>query len=180
MASNSSVQPSIPRSNGHYDHWMTDRSTLETILCKDTSKDIWDSMKKKFWGSIRARRQQLQALRSEFELHRMQSGETISDFFSRMMVIISKMRTFGEKLEDVVIVEKILCSLTPKFNYMVCSIEESKDIDFLSIDELQGSLLVHEIKLQQQDNAELALKVSSDHLVKGNGGRRSNGHNDKS
>jgi len=27
------------------------RSILETILCKDTSKDIWDSMKKKYQGS---------------------------------------------------------------------------------------------------------------------------------
>ena len=28
-----------------------DRSILETILCKDTSKEIWDSMKKKYQGS---------------------------------------------------------------------------------------------------------------------------------
>ncbi|XP_039045100.1 uncharacterized protein LOC120184790 [Hibiscus syriacus] len=156
-----------------------DRSTLETILCKDTSKDIWDSMKKKFQGATRARSQQLQALRSEFELHRMQSGETILDFFSRTMVIISKMRTFDEKIEDVVVVEKSILSLKPKFNYMVCSIEESKDLDILSIDELQVSLLVHERKLEQQDNVELALKVSSDHSIKGNGRRKSNGHNDR-
>ncbi|KAE8681351.1 hypothetical protein F3Y22_tig00111330pilonHSYRG00279 [Hibiscus syriacus] len=136
-------------------------------------------MKKKFQGSTRARRQQLQALCSEFELHRMQYGETILDFFSRTMVIISKMRTFGEKIEDVVVVEKILRSLTPKFNYVVCSIEESKDLDLLSIDKLQDSLLVHEGKLVQQDNAELELKVSSDHSIKGNGGRKSNGHNDR-
>ncbi|KAE8732649.1 hypothetical protein F3Y22_tig00001818pilonHSYRG00071 [Hibiscus syriacus] len=205
MASDSFVQPSIPRFDGHYDHWSMlmenflrskeywqvvsmgipesgtsatdaqrleidalklkdlnaknylfqaiDRSTLETILCKDTPKDIWDSMKKKFQGSTRARRQ--------------------------TMVIVSKMRTFGEKIEDVVVVKKILRSLIPKFNYVVCSIEESKDLDLLSIDELQGSLLVHERKLVQQNNAELALKVSSDHSIKGNGGRKSNGHNDR-
>ena len=44
-----------------------DRSILETILCKDTSQQIWDSMKKKCQGSTRTKRQQLQALRSEFE-----------------------------------------------------------------------------------------------------------------
>ncbi|KAG6488357.1 hypothetical protein ZIOFF_049600 [Zingiber officinale] len=42
-----------------------DRSILETILCKNTAKDIWDSMKKKYQGTTRAKRQQLQALRSE-------------------------------------------------------------------------------------------------------------------
>ena len=33
-----------------------DRLILETILCKDTSKQIWDSMKKKYQGSARAKR----------------------------------------------------------------------------------------------------------------------------
>ena len=36
-----------------------DRSILETILCKDTTKHIWDSMKKKYQGTTRAKRQQL-------------------------------------------------------------------------------------------------------------------------
>jgi len=36
----------------------------------------------------------------------------------------------------VVVIEKILRSMTPKFDYVVCSIEESNDIDILSIDEL--------------------------------------------
>ncbi|KAK6923639.1 hypothetical protein RJ641_009839 [Dillenia turbinata] len=48
-----------------------DRGTLETILHKETSKQIWDSMKKKYQGSTKVRRQQLQALCSEFETLRM-------------------------------------------------------------------------------------------------------------
>ncbi|KAL5752045.1 hypothetical protein ACOSQ2_022552 [Xanthoceras sorbifolium] len=71
----------------------------------------------------------------------MNSGENISDFFSRTMAIVNKIHIHGEKIEDMTVVEKILRSLSPKFNYVVCSIEESKDLDILSIDELQGSLL---------------------------------------
>ena len=33
-----------------------DRSILETILSIDTSKQIWDSMKKKYQGSLRVKR----------------------------------------------------------------------------------------------------------------------------
>ena len=44
-----------------------DRPILGTILCKDTSKHIWDSVKKKYQGSACAKRQQLQTLRSKFE-----------------------------------------------------------------------------------------------------------------
>ncbi|KAF2282875.1 hypothetical protein GH714_043359 [Hevea brasiliensis] len=197
MASKNFIQPSIPRFDGHYDHWSMlmenflrskeywqvvdsgfaepaagtsltdaqkteldaqklkdlkaknylfqaiDHSILETILCKDTSKQIWDSMKKKYQGNARAKRAQLQTLRCEFETLRMKSGETVSEYFSRTMAI-----------EDVVIVEKILRSMLPKFNFVICSIEESKDLDTLSIDELQNSLLVHEQKIIQQDREE--------------------------
>lgn len=60
-----------------------------------------------------------------------------------------KMRTYGEQMQDVTVVEKILRSLSEKFNYIICSIEESKDIDKLSVDELESSLIVHEQKFQR-------------------------------
>ena len=44
-----------------------DRPILETIPSKKTSKDIWDSMKKKYQGSESVKRAQLQALRRKFE-----------------------------------------------------------------------------------------------------------------
>ena len=49
---------------------------------------------------------------------------------------------YGERLEDVIIIKKILRSITAKFNYIVCSIKDSKYIDSVSLDEPQGSLLV--------------------------------------
>ena len=59
--------------------------------------------------------------------------------------------------------EKILRSLIPKFNNVVCSIEESKDIDALSLDELQSSLLVHEQEMRRSSTIEeKALKASTD------------------
>ena len=109
---------------------------METILCKDTSKQIWDSMQKKYQGSAKAKRQQLQTFHTKFELLLMRSGESVTEYFSQIMTIANKMRIHANKTEDVIIVEKILRSLTTKFNFVVCSIEESKDIDELSIDEL--------------------------------------------
>ncbi|KAK3011952.1 hypothetical protein RJ639_012534 [Escallonia herrerae] len=113
-----------------------DRPILETILSKETSKDIWDSMKKKYQGSSRVKCAQLQALRRDFEVLQMKDGESVTSYCARTMEISNNMRFHGEKMEDVTIVEKILRSLTTKFNYVVYSIEESKDIDALSLDEL--------------------------------------------
>ncbi|XP_019414640.1 PREDICTED: uncharacterized protein LOC109326411 [Lupinus angustifolius] len=137
-----------------------DRTVLDTILKKDTSKEIWDAMKKKFEGNARVKRSHLQALRREFETLEMRSGEGVTKYFSRVMTVANKMQIYGEDMSDVKVVEKILRSLTEKFNYVVCSIEESKDIDALSIDELQSSLIVHEQKFQRRSGEEQALKVT--------------------
>lgn len=45
-----------------------DRNIMETILNKDTGKDIWDSMKQNYQGSTKVKRAQLQALRREWEI----------------------------------------------------------------------------------------------------------------
>lgn len=147
-----------------------DRSILRTITQKDTAKQLWDSMKVKYQGNARVRRAQLQTLRRDFELLAMKPSETVSDYFGRVMVVANDMRNCGEDMQDVKIVEKILRTLTEKFNYVVCSIEESKDIDTLSVDALQSSLLVHEQKFKKSSSEEQVLKVSYDERA-GRGGR---------
>jgi len=132
-------------------------------------------MKKKYQGSMRAKRKQLQALDSEFETLRMKSGESVSDYFSRVMTVVNKMRIHGDKSNEVTIVEKILRTMTPKFNFVVCSIEESHDIDLLSIAELQNSLFIQEQKFTQQEKEEVALNASTDDRSGGQGYNRGNG-----
>ena len=66
----------------------------------------------------------------------MKDGESVTSYCARTMEVSNKMRFHGEKMEYVTIVEKILRSLTPKFDFVVCFIEESKDMDAFSLDEL--------------------------------------------
>ncbi|XP_034709679.1 uncharacterized protein LOC117932515 [Vitis riparia] len=101
-----------------------DQIVLDTILKKDTAKDIWDAMKKKFEGNARVKRSHLQPLRKEFETLEMRSSERVTKYFSRVMTIANKMRIYGEDMQDVKVVEKILRSLTKKFNYVKCNGEE--------------------------------------------------------
>ncbi|XP_070675833.1 uncharacterized protein [Malus domestica] len=137
-----------------------DWSVLETILKKDIANDLWDSLKQKYQGTARVKRAQLQAFRKEFEVLHMKNGETVNGYFGRTLAIANKMRTHGEKMDDVVIIEKILRSMTTKFDYVVCSIEESNDLDVMSIDELQSSLLVHEQRMSQHQEEEHALQAT--------------------
>ncbi|XP_022930163.1 arginine and glutamate-rich protein 1-like [Cucurbita moschata] len=77
------------------------------------------------------------------------------------MSTANDMRNCREDMSDVKIVEKILRSLIDKFNFVVCSIKESKDIDQLTVDELQASLLVHEQKVIDKRSEEQVLQVEN-------------------
>ncbi|XP_074378274.1 uncharacterized protein LOC141719795 [Apium graveolens] len=113
-----------------------DMPIMETILDKDSSKSIWDSMKQKYQGTTKVKRAQLQELRREFELLQMLEGEKVDEYFAQTLTIANKMKIHGEKIGQVMIVEKILRTMTQRFNYVVCSIEESNDLDKMTIDEL--------------------------------------------
>ena len=103
----------------------------------------------------------------------MKKDESITDYFVRVMIISNKMRSNGENMPNKKIVEKIMRTLTEKFTYVVVSIEESKDTDNMSIDELQSSLVVHEQKFQRSNinGEEQVLKVEGQTEIS-NRGRR--------
>ena len=136
---------------------------------KDTTKDIWDSLKQKYRRTARVKRAQLQVPWKDFEILHMKVRESVNEYFTRTLTIANKMRIHVEKMEDVAIIEKILRSMTPKFDYVVCSIEESHDLDTLSIDELQSSLLVHEQRMNGHAVEEQALKVTHEDQSGGQG-----------
>lgn len=96
----------------------------------------------------------------------MNEAESITEYFSRVLVIATDMRNLGEDMQDIKIVEKILRTLSEKFTYIVCSIEESKDVGDLSVDALQSSLLCHEQKIMKHSKGstsnEQVLKITSD------------------
>ncbi|KAM1568056.1 hypothetical protein ACFX1Z_046532 [Malus domestica] len=148
------------------------RSILETILKKDTANDICDSLKQKYYGTARVKCAQLQALRKEFEVLYMKAGESVNDYFGRTLTTTNKMRIHGEMMKDVVIIEKILRSMTPKYDYVICSIEESNDLDTLSIEELQSSLLVHEQRISHHTMDEQALQITHEPQQGGRSGVR--------
>ncbi|RDX99790.1 hypothetical protein CR513_17108, partial [Mucuna pruriens] len=139
----------------NYLYQAIDREILDTILNNDTSKNICDSMKQKFQGSSQVKRAKLQALCRDFEILHMKEGETVNSYFARTLKIAKCMKACGESMRENVVTAKILRSMIPKFNYVVCSIEESNNLDTMTIDELQSSLLVHEQrmtdKVEQED-----------------------------
>ncbi|XP_023763637.1 uncharacterized protein LOC111912134 [Lactuca sativa] len=140
-----------------------DKSILKMIKQKETTKQIWDAMKLKYKGNARVKRAQLQRLHRDFETLEMKFGETVTDYLGRVMVIANDMRNAGEDMSEVKIIKKVLRTMTKEFNFVVCTIKESKDINNMTVDELQSSLLIHKQKIRRKVNDEHVLKVEHDH-----------------
>ncbi|XP_020080575.1 uncharacterized protein LOC109704222 [Ananas comosus] len=144
-----------------YLYQAVDESTFEKIAEATLSKAAWDILATVFTGDDKVKRIRLQKFRAEFEAIRMKKSESVADYVSRILVIANQMKRNGEELNDERVVKKVLRSLTSKFEHIVVTIEESKDISTLSIDQLTGSLQVHEQRLQkvsEEESTEQALK----------------------
>jgi len=76
-----------------------DRAVFETILHKETSNKICDSLKKYQWKA-RAKRQPLQSLKAEFDTLQMKQAEAVSEYLSKTMEIANKLKIHDDKIED--------------------------------------------------------------------------------
>ena len=65
--------------------------------------------------------------------------ELFNSFYGRLNEIAIAKLNLGEKIEDAKVVKKVLKSLPESLRAKVTSIEESKDLDEIKIQELVGS-----------------------------------------
>ncbi|KAH7573004.1 hypothetical protein JRO89_XS03G0049700 [Xanthoceras sorbifolium] len=89
------VQPSIPKFDGHYDHWSM---LMENFM---RSKEYWsvvvdgipaavegvqltEAQKKKYEGTARVQRAHRQALQKEFEMLNMKVGESVNEIAKQL------------------------------------------------------------------------------------------------
>ncbi|GAV84464.1 DUF4219 domain-containing protein/UBN2 domain-containing protein [Cephalotus follicularis] len=128
-----------------------DEVIFERISSVNSAKEAWDTLYAAYKGEDKIKLVRLQILRCEFDSLRMKDSESVEEFFNRVIALVNQMKVNGEAMENQKIVEKILKSLTRKFEYIVVAIEESKDLSSLSLESLLGSLQSHELRMKQFD-----------------------------
>jgi len=65
--------------------------------------------------------------------------ENIEVYMLRVNEVIKVIRGIREKIEDSIIVKKILRSLPQRFDSKVSTIKETKDLNTFSMDQMHGS-----------------------------------------
>jgi hypothetical protein len=77
----------------------------------------------------------------------MLDDETFREFYSKMSDQRNSMVSLRKTVSDVKLICKILRSLPEGFRIKITTIEESKDLEDMKIEELVGSLQTYELSL---------------------------------
>ncbi|GKV09408.1 hypothetical protein SLEP1_g20916 [Rubroshorea leprosula] len=161
-------------------------SIFPLIANATKSKEAWTILNQEFYGDDKVTIVKLQTLRKEFENLCMKGSESVQDFFSRVSVIINQLKTYGDQVDDRKVVEKVLRCLPSKFDHVVAAIEESKDFSVYSLNQLMGSLLAHEERMNRfaeknmeqafQTKVEISSQEKNDHRGSTSRGRGRGGY----
>ena len=128
-------------------HQCVDMVNFEKISKARTTKEAWEILQNAYASVERTKMVKLQSFRRQYELLSMADQETVTEYFNKLQLLVNSMRNCGETITDHKMVEKVLRTVSSKFDYVVVAIEECKDIGQLKIEELQGTLEAHELKM---------------------------------
>ena len=125
-----------------------DANQFKLISSCECARDAWNILQTAHEGTPLVKISKLQMLTTRFEDLRMMENETISDFNSKLCDIANEAFALGKKYSDIKLVRKILKSLPKRFAYKVAAIEETRDLNTMSLKELMGSLQTFELNLK--------------------------------
>ncbi|KAL4588045.1 hypothetical protein LXL04_000923 [Taraxacum kok-saghyz] len=114
------------------------------FLCQAIPKDTVLQMasytdSKQVWNDLKTR---------ELEGLRMNDGETVDKFMTKLTGLASKAISLGYELKEVDLVKRLLDSMPKFFLQIVASIEQCFDLDSLLFDEAIGRLKAYEERLK--------------------------------
>nr|GEZ60463.1 DUF4219 domain-containing protein/UBN2 domain-containing protein [Tanacetum cinerariifolium] len=116
-------------------------------MCK-TAKEIWDTLLITHQDNSQVKDNKIDLLVQQYEQFTIQE-ESIDKSFVRFNTIITSLKALDEGFSSKKYVRKFFRALHPKWRTKVTTIEESKDLTSLSLDELIRNLKVYEVIIKK-------------------------------
>nr|GEV91314.1 zinc finger, CCHC-type [Tanacetum cinerariifolium] len=150
---------------------LTEDVILQIAGCK-TAKELWESLKKRHVGVEKVQQARLQSLMIGFNKLQMKDDDTVDAFTAKLNGYATKAKELGKTLDESLLVRKLLDSTPDRFIQIVASIEQTSDLDDITLDEITGKLKAFEerIKLRkrgQDERQENLLFTQGEHSGKG-------------
>ncbi|GJT52220.1 retrovirus-related pol polyprotein from transposon TNT 1-94 [Tanacetum coccineum] len=120
------------------------------MICQDKNmKEFWKTLLITRQGNNQVKDNKIDLLVQQYEQFVISEDESIDSAFARFNTIITSLKALDEGYSSKNYVRKFLRALHPKWRAKVTSIEESKDLTSLSLDELNGNLKVHKMIIKK-------------------------------
>ena len=141
---------------------------FKKISSTETTKEAWTILQKTYEGTKAVKDLKLQRLTTSFKEIKMEEDESFDEFYAKLRDIVNLAFNFGETIPEPKIVRKVLRFLLERFHAKIIVIEESKDIDKISLTELIGNLQTYELGLtrigKSGKSKSMALKAKSNDM----------------
>ena len=126
-------------------------SLSETILAHvvrcATARDVWQVLERMFTSQSRARTMQV-----HYQLATLQKGDsTVAEYYHRFTLLADTLAAVNHPLDSFELVSFFLAGLGSEYDSLVTSVQTR--VDPLSIEDLYGHLLTHEIRLAHHQPA---------------------------
>lgn len=122
---------------------------LEALLVCNTAKEMWDKL-----SSIHEQRSASNKLMltQKFHEYRMCSGDSVTQHIAKVQNMASKLVDVGEQVSEIMIIAKVLASLSPKYA-MLQTAWDSVDPARQTLENLQERLIREEARLTLEDES---------------------------
>ena len=120
---------------------------FKKISSTKIAKEAWTILQMTYERTKAVKDSKFQRLTPSFEEIKMDEDESFNEFYAKLKDIVNLAFNFGETIHEPKVVRKVLRSLPERFHAKITAIEESKDIDSISLTELIGNLQTYELGL---------------------------------
>ncbi|GKD42971.1 hypothetical protein Tco_1267616, partial [Tanacetum coccineum] len=136
----------------------------ERIFMYNTAKEIWKTLLITHQGNSQLKDNKIDLLVQQYEQFVISEDESIDSASARFNTTITSLKALDEGYSSKNYVRKFLRALHPIWRAKVTTIEESKDLTSLSLDELIGNLKVYEMIIKK-DSEIVKAKVKRKYLA---------------
>ncbi|EOY31699.1 Uncharacterized protein TCM_038764 [Theobroma cacao] len=116
-----------------------------------TAKQVWEKLRIIHEGTSQVKESKIALLTHSYEMFKMEHGEDITSMFDRFTNITNKLSQLGKLIPEHELVKRLLRSLPKSWKPKVTVIREAKDLNIITLNEICGSLLTHELELKEEE-----------------------------
>ncbi|MQL97941.1 hypothetical protein Taro_030645 [Colocasia esculenta] len=137
------------------------KKEFNRILACRSAMEMWEKLRFTYEGTDKVKETRIDILVAQYERFQMQSGESITQMYSRFTDVTNGLAGLGKTYDIRDMVRKILRSLLASWTPKVIAIEEANNLRRMSLEKLIGSLMAHEINMERSEESSSKKKHSN-------------------